>query len=211
MVARHNTTEALPRRRAAIYHDSLGRQPRRARFRASISGRRCRFCNGLRTNGCRSGGCDGACRHRPHLPGARGPAAGADARPPAAAPTPVPPTSRRQRVAKEIAPAMEELNGFATWLTRILHQMAAAKRAAEKAAAEKAAAEKAAAEKEAAEKEAAERRRRGRRRHGRVGQSANGEGVQPVQDEDYIEPLWKFRSQHSDFEGRADAKAQRKT
>ena len=169
MVARHNTTEALPRRRGAIYHESLGRQPRRARFRASISGRRCRFCNGLRTNGCRSGGCDGACRHRPHLPGARGLAAGADAVAGGG-------TDAHRRRAANAWPKSRS-NGRAEWirhlLTRILHQMAAAKRAAEKAAAEKAAAEAAA---EAAERGGGEGGAEGGAGTGRVGQSANGEG-----------------------------------
>lgn len=78
------------------------------------------------------------------------PAAAPTPVPPPAAPTPVPPTSRRQSVAKEIAPAMERLSGFSTWLTKMLHHMVAAKRAAEeKAARERAAAEKAAVEREA--------------------------------------------------------------
>jgi len=209
MVARHNTTEALPRRRGAIQNNDIRRQPRGARFRASISGRRCRFCNGLRTNGCRSGGCDGACRHRPHLPGARGLAAGADARPAGggadARPADVAPPTRGQR--------NRASNGRAEWIRHLADENTTPNGGGEEGGGEGGGGEGGGGEGGGGEGGGGEGGGRGGAGTGRVGQSANGEGegVQDVQDEDYIEPLWKFRSQRSDFDGRADAKAQRKT
>lgn len=201
MVARHIIVETLPRRGCAICHDCVRRQSRRAHLHTSIPGRRCQFHYGLRTNDCRSGGCDGACRHRPHLPGARDLAAGADARPADVAP---PKRGQRNRAS----------NGTAEWILNLADENAAPHGGGEEGGRGEGGEGEGGGGEGGGGEGGAEGGGTGGAGTGNVGQSAKGEGerVQPVQDGEFSENDCKVRRcQRSDFDCRLYAKPERET